>query len=330
MASPAFWSVYLSPLLKELRTKGIGCHIAGMFMGVVAYADDLVLVAPNRTAAQNMLGTCEQFATENNIQFSTDVNPNKSKSKALYVVGQKGQCEKPVPLMLCGKALPWVDKCDHLGHSLNVWGSLEQDCRIKRAKFIEDSVKIREQFKFAHPTEIIAATETYCSSYYGHNLWGLRGEAANMLYSSWRTSVKLAWNLPRGTRSYFIDNLLAPGVTPPSVSLMTRQLSFFHSLLSSPSPEAETLARLSSRDIRSTLGSNLAHIKTETGLNPWEFGGDRIKMELIAHNASRVSENDQWRIGFLDKLLNQRLHEYYNGSQECKEIDAMINSLSTS
>ena len=61
VASPAFWSVYLDPLLKELRAKGIGCHIAGMYMGVVAYADDIVLLAPNRNAARNMLATCENF-----------------------------------------------------------------------------------------------------------------------------------------------------------------------------------------------------------------------------------------------------------------------------
>ena len=274
-----------------------------------------------------MLAKCENFATENNIRFSTDENPSKSKSKALYVVGQKGNFEKPVPLMLCGKALPWVDKCEHLGHNFNVRNSMEQDCRMKRSKFIEDAVKIREQFKFAHPKEIIDATETYCSSFYGHNLWGLRGEAANMLYSSWRTNVKLAWNLPRGTRSYFIDNLLAPGITPPSVSLMTRQLSFFHGLLECPSPEAETLARLSARDIRTTLGSNLDHIRKETGLNPWHFGGERIKMELLKNNFSEMDENDKWRIAYLEKLLTHRLYQYYQGNHECEELDQMINSL---
>ena len=114
-----------------------------------------------------------------------------------------------------------------------------------------------------------------------------------MLYSSWRTKVKLVWKPPRGTRLYFIDNLLAPEVIPPSVSLMTRQLSFFHSLINGPSPEAETLARLSARDIRSTLGSNLAHIRTESGLDPWEFGGERVKLELMKYNASKVNENDR-------------------------------------
>ena len=327
VASPIFWFVYLDPLLKELRTKGIGCHIACMYMGVVAYANDIVLLAPNRNAARNMLATCEKYAIANNIMFSTDVNPNKSKSKALYVVGHKGNSGKPAPLMLDGKELPWVDKCEHLGHTLNVTATMEQDCKIKRSKFIEDAVKLREQFKYAHPIEIINATETYCSSHYGHNLWSLRGNASKMLYASWRTNIKLVWNLPRETRSYFVDHLLAAGVTPPSVSLMTRQLSFFHSLLNSVSPEAQVLSRIAARDIRTTLGSNLAHIHTETGLDPWQFGGKRVRDDLLKYQKSEVSDKDRWRLKYLDKLLTQRLHQFYNGSQSCEELDALIHSL---
>ena len=55
--------------------KGIGCHVAGKFLGVVAYADDLILLAPNRSSAQLMLKTCEKFAQDNNIKFSTNQDP---------------------------------------------------------------------------------------------------------------------------------------------------------------------------------------------------------------------------------------------------------------
>ena len=58
-ASPTFWAVYLNPLLEELRQLGVGCHVAGVFVGVVAFADDLILLAPCRSAAQLMLSHCE-------------------------------------------------------------------------------------------------------------------------------------------------------------------------------------------------------------------------------------------------------------------------------
>ena len=87
MLSPTFWAVYLDPLLSQLRREGIGCHLAGIFMGAVCYADDLILLAPNRVAAQKMVDSCEKFAADHNVKFSTDDDPNRSKCKAIYVSG---------------------------------------------------------------------------------------------------------------------------------------------------------------------------------------------------------------------------------------------------
>ena len=47
VASPAFWSIYLDPLFTLLREQGIGCHIAGLFVGVIGYADDLIQLEPS-------------------------------------------------------------------------------------------------------------------------------------------------------------------------------------------------------------------------------------------------------------------------------------------
>ena len=68
VASPAFGNLYLDPLFTLLWETGIGCHVAGIYVGVVGYADDLILLAPSRHAAQIMLQKCEQFCGENNIQ----------------------------------------------------------------------------------------------------------------------------------------------------------------------------------------------------------------------------------------------------------------------
>ena len=63
VASPAFWNIYLDPLFSVLREAGVGCHMAGMFLGVVGYADDLILLAPSQHAAQMMLKSCKQFCS---------------------------------------------------------------------------------------------------------------------------------------------------------------------------------------------------------------------------------------------------------------------------
>lgn len=267
---------------------------------------------------------CQPVKNINNIKFSTDPDPNKSKSKAIYVTGNKVKCCLPVSLSLSNRKLPWVDECDHLGHKFSATGSMELDCKVKRAEFIGQAVKVREQFLFAHPSEILKATEVYCSAFYGSALWLLRGEAAQMLYSAWRTNVKLAWKLPRNTHSYFIDSLLAPQITPPSVSLMMRQLTFFQGLLASPSIEVQVVSRLSARDMRTTLGSNLAHIRQETGLDPWVIGGQQMRDKLVSFNASRVPFSDEWRIPFLEKIITEKLLLHYNGFEENKTLNELI------
>ena len=89
IASPTLWSIYLDPLLEAFRRLGVGCHVGNIFLGVLAYADDLILLAPNRAAAAQMLGVCEAWAKESNVLFSTDPNPTKSKSKVIFMCGQK-------------------------------------------------------------------------------------------------------------------------------------------------------------------------------------------------------------------------------------------------
>ena len=43
-----------------------------MWMGVVRYADNIILLAPVGKAAQNMHIVSEKFAADSNIIFSTD------------------------------------------------------------------------------------------------------------------------------------------------------------------------------------------------------------------------------------------------------------------
>ena len=64
--------------------------MAGMYVGVVSYADDLILLAPTKEAAQRMLQTCEVFTKASNITFNSNNDFNKSKSKAIYAVGPRG------------------------------------------------------------------------------------------------------------------------------------------------------------------------------------------------------------------------------------------------
>ena len=48
----------MDDLIVQIRKSGVGCHVVGVFCGVVGYADDLCLLAPNRSAMDVMLKIC--------------------------------------------------------------------------------------------------------------------------------------------------------------------------------------------------------------------------------------------------------------------------------
>ena len=81
-----------------------------------AMTDDLLLIAPTRGAMQQMLEVCEDYGQRYNISFSTDPNPAKSKSKCIFMVGERRNMTKPVNLRLGGTPLLWVSTSTHLGH----------------------------------------------------------------------------------------------------------------------------------------------------------------------------------------------------------------------
>ena len=82
--SPCIFAVYLDGLLRELRDSGVGCHVGDVFVGVGAFADDLVLLAPSRDGLQQLLNITEDYARRHNLTFSVDDNPAKSKTKAMF------------------------------------------------------------------------------------------------------------------------------------------------------------------------------------------------------------------------------------------------------
>ena len=326
--SPPLFSLYLDDLLKELRALGVGCHMGGLWMGSTLYADDLLLLAPTRSAMEAMMKVCERYALDNNISFRTNENPAISKTECLYICGDMNRNDYPAAIKLNGKDLPFVKTATHLGHELSQDGSMSTDIKRKQAKFIDKSIEIRETFFFADPVQILSAVNTYCCDHYGSMLWDLYSEPAGQYYRCWNTCTKLAWNCPRSTHTYFVTCQLAADFVSIRTKILASYVKFFKSLLNSKSPEVALVANLMGHDVGSTTGSNLYRLRQETGLNPWMASPTLVKMAL-EKNDVMVPDEDGWRLPLLEKLLLQRC-EMRSQLQNTSAIQGMIDSLCSS
>ena len=117
MLSPILFCVYIDDLLKSLAEANVGCYIGSCFVGVLAYADDFVLLALTATAMRRMLHICEEFANAFSVRF------NASKSKCIVVeyrqkTNSLSSCHN-VWFNIGGSDIEIVDSWPHLGHVIS-------------------------------------------------------------------------------------------------------------------------------------------------------------------------------------------------------------------
>ena len=112
----------------------------------------------------------------------------------------------------------------HLGHELHQSGSMEQDCKVKRAMFIDNSIEIREVFHFALARQVLEAVKLYSLHCYGSMLWDFSGRMFGQFCRSWNTCVKLVHEVPRSTHTYLVENFLADEFLPVRTELFLCKL----------------------------------------------------------------------------------------------------------
>jgi len=84
--SPILLCSYIDGLLVALSRANVECFMGSNFVGALAYADNIVLLAPSASAQRMMLVICENYAKDYSISF------NASKSKCLAKLPVNRRC----------------------------------------------------------------------------------------------------------------------------------------------------------------------------------------------------------------------------------------------
>ena len=102
--------------LVRLREAGVGCYVSGWFVGALAYADELVLLAPTATAMRRLLSVCDSFSSEYNMLF----NAKKSKCLIFRPMTYRSGINSVLPTFkIGGSGIENVDRWPHLGHIIS-------------------------------------------------------------------------------------------------------------------------------------------------------------------------------------------------------------------
>ena len=60
----------MNVFILKLKTLNVGCHVSGMFVRCLLYADDIVLISPSVIGLQEMLDKCHEISDTVSLQFN--------------------------------------------------------------------------------------------------------------------------------------------------------------------------------------------------------------------------------------------------------------------
>jgi len=78
--SPWLFARYIRDLLTAVAVSNVGCNIGGTFINILAYADDIVLIAPSWHGLQHLL----DIVVQHSKAIDMSLNSQKSVLTLLY------------------------------------------------------------------------------------------------------------------------------------------------------------------------------------------------------------------------------------------------------
>ena len=324
VSSPLLFSVYIDGLIVRLRNSGLGCSIDLNYFGCLGYADDLLLLSASRSGLQAMVTICEKFALSKSLQFSTNIDPVKSKTKCLIFSPRAKDRSGVAPVILNGDPLPWVGEVKHLGNILQSDNSMKHDVAVKRGKFIGKVNSLLQEFHFVKPEVFMKLLNVYCSSFYGSSLWNLYSDEVDRIFKSWNVTVRNVFSLPFTTHRYLIEPISA--CMHPKVMLSSRYVKFIDSLTSSHKLSVRFLANLVKDDNRTLTGKTLTRICADTSLPRSSLTAASVKKNMVYFP---VPAAQLWRVDLLLELLNVGTGSLTVNNFEREELTTIVNHLCT-
>jgi hypothetical protein len=166
--SPLLFNFYIQDLISSISNLRIGCNIGGIFMNVLAYADDMVLIAPSWFSLQKLINFTNKESSLINMSFNT--------KKTVCMVFNPSQKSKVISnsfpeLCVSGCEITFVESFKYLGHIIK--NDLTDDLdMIKEMKglYTRTNILIR-RFHLCSNRVKVKLFKAYCICIYGVSLW---------------------------------------------------------------------------------------------------------------------------------------------------------------
>ena len=141
--SGLLFSIYIDSLLVRIKSSKYGCNLGIFKSNIVAYADDLILLAPSSKSLQILINEAIVEANFLRLKF------NRDKSKWMFFYASKRSHYPLKDMEINGEKIERVDKFKYLGFIIRSDKSDVDDIQRVLRKFYCDFNYIIRKFSFA-------------------------------------------------------------------------------------------------------------------------------------------------------------------------------------
>ena len=253
--SPILFALYMDILLMRLENSGFGCHIGDSFVGAIAYADDITLLAPSSTSLKLMLDVVDDFGKEYSVKF----NPTKS----IYTVLGNTEAQ-PYSLHFNSVILQSVNSAKHLGCEVG-FKAVESNILNTTRDCVKKFNVMMSMFKHCSYTVKYKLFKTYCMALYGSSLWDLSSPEMGKFYVTWRKCFRQLLNLSPRAHGVYLHRI----VNDLSIEdqLSKRFFKFFNGILSSNNPVVRLCGSLVVKGSNSYTCKSLNFVRVKYNVN---------------------------------------------------------------
>ncbi|MEL6606519.1 MAG: reverse transcriptase domain-containing protein, partial [Cyanobacteria bacterium J06614_10] len=164
--SGILFNLYIDSLLDRISAKGIGCKLGLFSSNIVAYADDVVLMAPSALSLQLLINETVDEISKLCLKF----NSGKTKIMIFRSDGRNYDNSK-INFEIDNCKIEIVNSLKYLGYNLmNNMCNIEDMNRVKQ-KFYAEFNSVLRHFNFADTKIKLFLFKQYCLQMYGSELW---------------------------------------------------------------------------------------------------------------------------------------------------------------
>jgi hypothetical protein len=172
--SPILFSIYVDAVLVELNEIGLGCHLQGIVISAIMYADDVILFSPSVRLLQQLVALCEQEFNEIGLKF------NVLKCTAMHI-GDRHKYDAIELSDLSKNSIQWVNEIKYLGVVLKHGINLKINVHQNKVKYFRAFNAIFAKLgSTSKPDTIVHLIKSHCLSVLLYNLEAVRLSKSNI------------------------------------------------------------------------------------------------------------------------------------------------------